>query len=37
MQYIIAMLGYTIADKAIVLEFMYNYGVTEYNKDNAYA
>lgn len=37
MQYTIAMLGYADEDKTTVLELTYNYGVTEYNKGNAYA
>lgn len=37
MQYTIAMLGYGPEDKSAVLELTYNYGVTEYDKGNAYA
>lgn len=37
MQYTIAMLGYGPEDKTTVLELTYNYGVTEYDKGNAYA
>lgn len=36
-QYTIAMLGYGPEDKSTVLELTYNYGVTEYDKGNAYA
>jgi lactoylglutathione lyase len=36
-QYTIAMLGYGPEDKTTVLELTYNYGVTEYDKGNAYA
>jgi hypothetical protein len=36
-QYTIAMLGYGPEDKSAVLELTYNYGVTEYDKGNAYA
>ncbi|ONH98037.1 hypothetical protein PRUPE_7G224600 [Prunus persica] len=36
-KYTIAMLGYGPEDKNAVLELTYNYGVTEYNKGNAYA
>ena len=36
-QYTIAMLGYGPEDKNAVLELTYNYGVTEYDKGNAYA
>lgn len=31
------MLGYGPEDKTTVLELTYNYGVTEYDKGNAYA
>lgn len=31
------MLGYGPEDKSAVLELTYNYGVTEYDKGNAYA
>lgn len=31
------MLGYGPEDKSTVLELTYNYGVTEYDKGNAYA
>lgn len=37
MQYTIAMMGYGPEDKNAVLELTYNYGVTEYDKGNAYA
>uniref|UniRef100_A0A453P1H2 Uncharacterized protein n=1 Tax=Aegilops tauschii subsp. strangulata TaxID=200361 RepID=A0A453P1H2_AEGTS len=30
-------MGYAEEDKTTVLELTYNYGVTEYNKGNAYA
>lgn len=36
-QYSIAVLGYGPEDKSAVLELIYNYGVTEYDKGNAYA
>uniref|UniRef100_A0A8R7VD25 lactoylglutathione lyase n=1 Tax=Triticum urartu TaxID=4572 RepID=A0A8R7VD25_TRIUA len=36
-KYTIAMMGYAEEDKTTVLELTYNYGVTEYNKGNAYA
>lgn len=36
-KYTIAMLGYGPEDKNAVLELTYNYGVTEYDKGNAYA
>ncbi|PON62265.1 Glyoxalase I [Parasponia andersonii] len=36
-KYTIAMLGYGPEDKSAVLELTYNYGVTEYDKGNAYA
>ncbi|CAL0330921.1 unnamed protein product [Lupinus luteus] len=36
-KYTIAMLGYGPEDKSVVLELTYNYGVTEYDKGNAYA
>ncbi|CAN1215201.1 Probable lactoylglutathione lyase, chloroplastic [Linum perenne] len=36
-QYTIAMMGYGPEDKNAVLELTYNYGVTEYEKGNAYA
>ncbi|XP_027191799.2 probable lactoylglutathione lyase, chloroplastic [Cicer arietinum] len=36
-KYTIAMLGYGPEDKTTVLELTYNYGVTEYDKGNAYA
>eukprot|EP00250_Pteridium_aquilinum_P024438 c29078_g1_i1 orf=267-1430(-) len=36
-KYSIAMLGYGPEDKSIVMELTYNYGVTEYEKGNAYA
>lgn len=36
-QYTIAMMGYGPEDKNAVLELTYNYGVTEYDKGNAYA
>ncbi|CAI0390183.1 unnamed protein product [Linum tenue] len=35
-QYTIAMMGYGPEDKSTVLELTYNYGVTEYEKGNAY-
>ncbi|GKB55205.1 probable lactoylglutathione lyase, chloroplastic [Tanacetum coccineum] len=35
--YTIAMMGYGPEDKNAVLELTYNYGVTEYDKGNAYA
>lgn len=31
------MLGYGPEDKNVVMELTYNYGVTEYDKGNAYA
>ena len=31
------MMGYVPEDKNVVLELTYNYGVTEYDKGNAYA
>jgi lactoylglutathione lyase len=31
------MLGYGPEDKSTVMELTYNYGVTEYEKGNAYA
>lgn len=31
------MMGYGPEDKSAVLELTYNYGVTEYDKGNAYA
>lgn len=37
LQYTIAMLGYGPEDKSAVMELTYNYGVTEYDKGNAYA
>lgn len=37
MQYTIAMMGYGPEDKSSVMELTYNYGVTEYDKGNAYA
>lgn len=37
LQYTIAMMGYGPEDKSAVLELTYNYGVTEYDKGNAYA
>lgn len=37
LQYTIAMMGYGPEDKTAVLELTYNYGVTEYDKGNAYA
>lgn len=36
-KYTIAMMGYGPEDKNAVLELTYNYGVTEYDKGNAYA
>ncbi|XP_066352165.1 lactoylglutathione lyase-like isoform X3 [Miscanthus floridulus] len=36
-KYTIAKLGYAEEDKTTVLELIYNYGVTEYSKGNAYA
>ncbi|KAL3642919.1 hypothetical protein CASFOL_013734 [Castilleja foliolosa] len=36
-KYTIAMMGYGPEDKSSVIELTYNYGVTEYNKGNAYA
>ncbi|KAF7147099.1 hypothetical protein RHSIM_Rhsim03G0238900 [Rhododendron simsii] len=36
-QYTIAMMGYGPEDKSAVLELTYNYGVTQYDKGNAYA
>ncbi|KAI9119346.1 hypothetical protein K1719_010021 [Acacia pycnantha] len=36
-KYTIAMLGYGPEDKSTVMELTYNYGVTEYEKGNAYA
>lgn len=36
-QYTIAMMGYGPEDKSAVMELTYNYGVTEYDKGNAYA
>ncbi|KAK6137038.1 hypothetical protein DH2020_029219 [Rehmannia glutinosa] len=36
-QYTIAMMGYGPEDKNAVMELTYNYGVTEYDKGNAYA
>ncbi|KAJ3694526.1 hypothetical protein LUZ60_010006 [Juncus effusus] len=36
-KYSIAMMGYGPEDKSAVLELTYNYGVTEYDKGNAYA
>ncbi|GFQ05380.1 probable lactoylglutathione lyase chloroplast [Phtheirospermum japonicum] len=36
-KYTIAMLGYGPEDKSAVIELTYNYGVTEYDKGNAYA
>ncbi|KAG5559306.1 hypothetical protein RHGRI_009000 [Rhododendron griersonianum] len=35
--YTIAMMGYGPEDKSVVLELTYNYGVTQYDKGNAYA
>lgn len=35
-QYTVAMLGYGPEDKNAVMELTYNYGVTEYDKGNAY-
>lgn len=37
LQYTIAMLGYGPEDTNAVMELTYNYGVTEYDKGNAYA
>ncbi|ONK63120.1 uncharacterized protein A4U43_C07F11620 [Asparagus officinalis] len=37
LQYTIAMMGYGPEDRSAVLELTYNYGVKEYDKDNAYA
>ncbi|WMV60007.1 hypothetical protein MTR67_053392 [Solanum verrucosum] len=37
LQYTIAMLGYGPEDTSAVMELTYNYGVTEYDKGNAYA
>lgn len=31
------MMGYGPEDKSVVLELTYNYGVTQYDKGNAYA
>uniref|UniRef100_A0A0D3F3N1 lactoylglutathione lyase n=2 Tax=Oryza TaxID=4527 RepID=A0A0D3F3N1_9ORYZ len=36
-KYTVAMMGYGPEDKNAVLELTYNYGVTEYDKGNAYA
>ncbi|XP_020266662.1 probable lactoylglutathione lyase, chloroplastic [Asparagus officinalis] len=36
-QVYIAMMGYGPEDRSAVLELTYNYGVKEYDKDNAYA
>ncbi|KAL9267917.1 putative lactoylglutathione lyase, chloroplastic [Drosera capensis] len=36
-EYTIAMMGYGTEDKSAVFELTYNYGVTEYEKGNAYA
>jgi len=36
-KYTLAMMGYAEEKKTIVLELTYNYGVTEYEKGNAYA
>lgn len=36
-KYTIAMMGYGPEDQSAVLELTYNYGVTEYDKGNAYA
>ncbi|KAM7257594.1 hypothetical protein ACFE04_013335 [Oxalis oulophora] len=36
-KYTIAMMGYGPEDKSAVLELTYNYGVTDYDKGNAYA
>ncbi|KAK3137233.1 hypothetical protein QOZ80_5BG0449550 [Eleusine coracana subsp. coracana] len=36
-KYTIAMMGYGPEDKNAVLELTYNYGITEYDKGNAYA
>ncbi|CAH2065876.1 unnamed protein product [Thlaspi arvense] len=36
-KYTIAMMGYGPEEKSAVLELTYNYGVTEYDKGNAYA
>ncbi|XP_075084084.1 putative lactoylglutathione lyase, chloroplastic isoform X2 [Nicotiana tabacum] len=36
-KYTIAMLGYGPEDKSAVMELTYNYGVSEYDKGNAYA
>ncbi|KAL7134799.1 hypothetical protein ABFS83_11G050000 [Erythranthe nasuta] len=36
-KYTIAMMGYGPEDKSAVMELTYNYGVTEYDKGNAYA
>ncbi|XP_065009514.1 probable lactoylglutathione lyase, chloroplastic [Musa acuminata AAA Group] len=36
-KYTVAMMGYGPEDKNTVLELTYNYGVTEYDKGNAYA
>lgn len=37
LQYTVAMMGYGPEEKNAVLELTYNYGVTEYDKGNAYA
>lgn len=37
LQYTIAMMGYGPEDKNAVLELTYNYGITKYDKGNAYA
>lgn len=37
LQYTLAFLGYDDEDKGTVLELTYNYGVTEYDRGNAYA
>jgi len=36
-KYTIAMMGYGPEDKSVVLELTYNYGITDYDKGNAYA
>jgi hypothetical protein len=36
-QHTIAKLGYADEDKTTALELIYNYGVTEYSKGNAFA
>lgn len=37
LQYTIAMMGYGPEDKNAVMELTYNYGITDYEKGNAYA